>query len=96
MTVGKPNFNLNSFGVKYLSKDEVQEFLEKRRGDKIGTQVEVPNKLTPQGKSCGRSGLSSTDALDTKNKTQKLVQGHTNRNFRCSQKPWTSFQKQDF
>jgi hypothetical protein len=29
MTVGKPNFNLNSFGVKYLSKDEVQEFLEK-------------------------------------------------------------------
>ena len=30
MTVGKPNFNLNSFGVKYLSKDEVQEFLEKR------------------------------------------------------------------
>jgi hypothetical protein len=29
MTVGKPNFNLNSFGVKYLSKDEVQEFLNK-------------------------------------------------------------------
>ena len=29
MTVGKPNFNLNSFGVKYLSKDEIQEFLEK-------------------------------------------------------------------
>ena len=29
MTVGKPNFNLNSFGIKYLSKDEVQAFLNK-------------------------------------------------------------------
>jgi hypothetical protein len=29
MTVGKPNFNLNSFGVKYLSKDEVQSLLNK-------------------------------------------------------------------
>ena len=29
MTVGKPDFNLNSFGVKYLSKDEVQAFLNK-------------------------------------------------------------------
>jgi hypothetical protein len=29
MTVGKPDFNLNSFGIKYLTKDEVQEFLEK-------------------------------------------------------------------
>ena len=29
MTTGKPDFNLNSFGIKYLTKDEVQEFLEK-------------------------------------------------------------------
>ena len=29
MAVGKPNFNLNSFGIKYLSKDEVQELLNK-------------------------------------------------------------------
>ena len=29
MTVGKPNFNLNSFGIKYLSKEEVQELLNK-------------------------------------------------------------------
>jgi hypothetical protein len=29
MTTGKPDFNLNSFGIKYLSKDEVQEFLQK-------------------------------------------------------------------
>ena len=34
MTVGKPNFNLNSFGIKYLSKDEVQELLNKtQEGD---------------------------------------------------------------
>ena len=33
MTVGKPNFNLNSFGIKYLSKDEVKEFLNKK--DKV-------------------------------------------------------------
>ena len=35
MPTGKPDFNLNSFGIKYLSKDEVQEFLEKRQGEKI-------------------------------------------------------------
>ena len=29
MPTGKPDFNLNSFGIKYLSKDEVQEFLNK-------------------------------------------------------------------
>ena len=29
MPTGKPNFNLNSYGIKYLSKDEVQEFLNK-------------------------------------------------------------------
>ena len=33
MTTGKPDFNLNSFGIKYLSKDEVQEFLNKK--DKV-------------------------------------------------------------
>ena len=34
MTVGKPNFNLNSFGIKYLSKEEVQELLNKtQEGD---------------------------------------------------------------
>ena len=62
MTVGKPDFNLNSFGVKYLSKDEVQEFLEKRGGDKIGTQVEVPNKLTPQGNKTSRTGSSDSSS----------------------------------
>ncbi len=37
MVVGKPDFNLNSFGVKYLSKDEVQNFLEiKKFGKNIG------------------------------------------------------------
>ena len=30
MAVGKPDFDLNSFGVKYLSKDQVQNFLENR------------------------------------------------------------------
>ena len=29
MPTGKPNFNLNSYGIKYLSKEEVQEFLNK-------------------------------------------------------------------
>ena len=39
MPTGKPDFNLNSFGIKYLSKDEVQEFLEKRtQGEEIGSK----------------------------------------------------------
>ena len=30
MPTGKPDCNLNSYGVKYLSKEEVQEFLQKK------------------------------------------------------------------
>ena len=41
MPTGKPNFNLNSYGVKYLSKEEVQEFLEK--------QTKVYNYEPPTG-----------------------------------------------
>lgn len=45
MPTGKPNFNLNSYGVKYLSKDELQEFLQKREGEKIGVGSE-PETVT--------------------------------------------------
>lgn len=41
MPTGKPDFNLNSYGVKYLSKEEVQEFLEK--------QTKVYNYEPPTG-----------------------------------------------
>jgi hypothetical protein len=41
MTVGKPNFNLNSFGIKYLSKDEVQEFLKKKDKENTCPRMEV-------------------------------------------------------
>ena len=36
MAVGKPDFDLNSFGVKYLSKDQVQDFLDKALGKNSG------------------------------------------------------------
>ena len=36
MVVGKPDFDLNSFGVKYLSKDQVQDFLDKALGKNSG------------------------------------------------------------
>ena len=62
MTVGKPNFNLNSFGIKYLSKDEVQEFLEKRQGESIRTDGETKTK--PLGRS-GRK--ASKQIIDQKN-----------------------------
>ena len=62
MTVGKPDFNLNSFGVKYLSKDEVQEFLEKRQGESIRTVGETKTK--PLGRS-GRK--ASKQIIDQKN-----------------------------
>ena len=45
MAVGKPDFDLNSFGVKYLSKDQVQNFLEiKKRKDQgdVGKDPDTP------------------------------------------------------
>jgi hypothetical protein len=59
MTVGKPNFNLNSFGVKYLSKEEIQDFLDKREGEKIGTKKELGDskQLTSRGTTSGRTNV---------------------------------------
>jgi hypothetical protein len=44
MPTGKPDFNLNSYGVKYLSKEEVQEFLQKRQGESIRSVGETKTK----------------------------------------------------
>jgi len=47
MTVGKPNFDLNSFGVKYLSKDQVQDFLEINKfGKNIGDTPDPVEETT--------------------------------------------------
>ena len=63
MTVGKPNFNLNSFGVKYLSKDEVQEFLNKAPPmDMRGTRQRIADQKAgkdPSGKVTNSADLSS-------------------------------------
>ena len=47
MPTGKPDFNLNSFGIKYLSKDEVQEFLNKYE---IPTGADQAALATERGK----------------------------------------------
>ena len=47
MAVGKPDFDLNSFGVKYLSKDQVQDFLEiKKFGKNIGDTPDPVEETT--------------------------------------------------
>ena len=47
MAVGKPNFDLNSFGVKYLSKDQVQDFLEINKfGKNIGDTPDPVEETT--------------------------------------------------
>lgn len=70
MPTGKPDFNLNSYGVKYLSKEEVQEFLEKRQGEDIGVNSEpqtvTSSKQKPVSKRPTRdidpkTGFGSTD-----------------------------------
>ena len=74
MTVGKPNFNLNSFGVKYLSKDEVQEFLEKRtQGESIRSQGET--RTRPLGTSGRPMDSGSRQAGQHRSSTAGLKQG---------------------
>ena len=46
MAVGKPDFDLNSFGVKYLSKDQVQDFLDKALGKNIGDTPDPVEETT--------------------------------------------------
>jgi len=46
MTVGKPDFDLNSFGVKYLSKDQVQDFLDKALGKNSGDTPDPVEETT--------------------------------------------------
>ena len=65
MTVGKPDFDLNSFGVKYLSKDEIQEFIDKRtQGESIGTKTELGDakQMTSRGTTSGRTNVSSVSS----------------------------------
>ena len=74
MTVGKPNFNLNSFGVKYLSKDEVQEFLEKRtQGESIRSQGET--RTRPLGTSGKPMDSGARQAGQHRGSTAGLKQG---------------------
>ena len=74
MTVGKPDFNLNSFGVKYLSKDEVQEFLEKRtQGESIRSQGET--RTRPLGTSGKPMDSGARQAGQHRGSTAGLKQG---------------------
>ncbi len=74
MTVGKPNFNLNSFGVKYLSKDEIQEFLEKRtQGESIRSQGET--RTRPLGTSGKPMDSGARQAGQHRGSTAGLKQG---------------------
>jgi hypothetical protein len=50
MTVGKPDFDLNSFGVKYLSKDQVQNFLEIKKRKDMGDVGQDPDTPGLEGK----------------------------------------------
>jgi len=74
MPIGKPNFNLNSFGVKYLSKDEIQEFLEKRtQGESIRSQGET--KTRPLGTSGKPMDSSARQDGQHRGSTAGLKQG---------------------
>ena len=50
MAVGKPDFDLNSFGVKYLSKDQVQNFLEIKKRKDMGDVGKDPDTPGLEGK----------------------------------------------
>jgi hypothetical protein len=50
MAVGKPDFDLNSFGVKYLSKDQVQDFLEIKKRKDMGDVGQDPDTPGLEGK----------------------------------------------
>jgi len=70
MPTGKPDFNLNSFGLKYLSKDELQEFLEKRtQGESIRSIGETKTKPL------GASGKPYTGSERNRTPTSGLKRG---------------------
>ena len=73
MPTGKPNFNLNSYGIKYLSKEEVQEFLEKRQGESIRSQGET--RTRPLGTSGKPMDSGSRQAGQHRGSTAGLKQG---------------------
>ena len=74
MPTGKPNFNLNSYGIKYLSKDEVQEFLEKRtQGESIRSQGET--RTRPLGTSGKPMDSGSRQAGQHRGSTSGLKRG---------------------
>lgn len=69
MPTGKPNFNLNSYGIKYLSKEEVQEFLQKRQGESIRSVGETKTKPL------GASGKPYAGVERERTSTSGLKQG---------------------
>ena len=74
MPTGKPNFNLNSYGIKYLSKEEVQEFLEKRtQGESIRSQGET--RTRPLGTSGKPMDSGARQAGQHRGSTAGLKQG---------------------
>ena len=83
MPTGKPDFNLNSYGVKYLSKEEVQEFLEKRQGESISSIDEKNSKIesgstTPSSNiiNTSRRGIGSKQVMNPHGQTvPKKMQG---------------------
>ena len=76
MPTGKPNFNLNSYGIKYLSKDEVQEFLNKRGGLNVSSSTQtipedakekkIMSKIKPKGKTPIKQAQPKVDSLGKK------------------------------
>ena len=76
MPTGKPDFNLNSYGVKYLSKEEVQEFLNKRAGLNVSSSTQstpedveekkVMGKIKPKGKTPIKQAQPKVDKLGKK------------------------------
>ena len=55
MVVGKPDFDLNSFGIEYFVK---------REGEKVGTQSELGDakQMTSRGTTSGRTNISSVSS----------------------------------
>ena len=76
MSTGKPDFNLNSYGVKYLSKEEVQEFLNKRSGLNVSSsnqtipedakEKKIMSKIKPKGKTPIKQAQPKVDKLGKK------------------------------
>ena len=81
MAVGKPDFDLNSFGVKYLSKDQVQNFLEIKKRKDQGDVGKDPDTPGLEGKEVSTNEITGIKTVRPKPVKRGGFKGRSNKSW---------------